>query len=329
VADSTAVALEYFSMIADDWIVQDGQFTAPLVAQRFDQTLLFSQPFRNGSITADVTIIESLPSRNKWPLMEATLVARYSGPDNYWYAGTGGFGSKFFIGKAIPGPFWLPRVWVGQPTAIGLKKTYRLRLDFLGSQITLYENNVRQLMVIDENNQLGQCGLKTWGTRARFENVRVVKSRPRAFLIMPFISELDFVHRVINEKVAEYGIECIRADQMALSRPVMDDVKQQIAEVDLVIVDFTGKNPNVYYEAGLADAWKKDWIVLTQSAEDLTFDVRHIRSIQYSNTMGADIKLRTDLENALMALNYSPTPRPRKPLNQTRAASSRSKTPRK
>jgi len=72
-----------------------------------------------------------------------------------------------------------------------------------------------------------------------------------------------------------------------------------------VIVDFTGKNPNVYYEAGLADAWKKDWIVLAQSTEDLTFDVQHIRCIQYSNTMGADVKLQTALESALGALKYT------------------------
>jgi hypothetical protein len=78
----------------------------------------------------------------------------------------------------------------------------------------------------------------------------------------------------------------------------------QIADADVVIVDFSGKNPNVYYEAGLADAWNKDWIILTQSADDLTFDVRHIRAIRYSNAMGADVKLRENLSQALEALGY-------------------------
>ncbi len=170
----------------------------------------------------------------------------------------------------------------------------------------LYENEVQQLVIVDESYQQGQCGLAAWMTQARFENIRLFRAKPKAFLIMPFKSELDFVHSVINETISRYGIDCVRADQIAVSRPVMDDVKAQIAEADLVIVDFTGKNPNVYYEAGLADAWKKDWIVLTQSTEDLTFDVQHIRSIRYSNTMGADKKLREDLENALKALQYKP-----------------------
>ena len=88
----------------------------------------------------------------------------------------------------------------------------------------------------------------------------------------------------------------------------MDDVKQRISEADLVLVDFTGRNPNVYYEAGLADAFKKDWIVLAQTSDDMTFDVRHIRSIRYSNTMGADIRLRDDLHQALRGLGYKLPP---------------------
>ena len=65
------------------------------------------------------------------------------------------------------------------------------------------------------------------------------------------------------------------------------------------MVDFTKRNPNVYFEAGLADAWKKRWIVQAQSTDDLAFDVRQIRTMIYSNTMGADSRLRMSLEHAL------------------------------
>jgi hypothetical protein len=184
------------------------------------------------------------------------------------------------------------------------RKAYRLRVTFNGGQIVLYENDVQQLMLRDDSFSLGQVGLRTYRTHARFENVRVRREVPTCFLIMPFATELDFVHGVISEVVASFGIRCIRADEVYLSRPVMDDVKQMIAGADLVIVDFTGRNPNVYYEAGLADAWRKDWIVLSQSSEDMTFDVRHIRSIRYSNTMGADVRLRGELCQALHALGY-------------------------
>jgi hypothetical protein len=184
-------------------------------------------------------------------------------------------------------------------------KTYRLRVEFSASRIALFENDVQRLIHIDETHQIGQVGLRTWNTRARFENLRALKARPKAFLLMPFKSEFDFVHKVIEGTSAAFGIECKRADEIFISRPVMDDVKTRIAEADLVVVDFTGKNSNVYYEAGLADAMKKDWIILAQSTDDLSFDVRHIRCVLYSNVMGADQRLTTDFENALAALGYS------------------------
>jgi hypothetical protein len=301
------VGLERHAELEDDWKVEDGVFESPLVKERPGQTLLFGERLRNGSISADITVLESHMRRAMAiPAMEATLVFRYAAPDAYFYAGTGAFSAKFFIGKVVSGPIWQAKKWVGQSSSIRKDKKYRLRVDFAGSQITLYENDVQQLIVVDEDYQTGQCGIAAWQTRARFENVQVRKAKPRAFVIMPFTSQLDYVHGVIEQTVTRYGIDCVRADQIAISRPVMEDVKSQIAEADLVIVDFTGKNPNVYYEAGLADAWKKDWIVLAQSTEDLTFDVQHIRCIQYSNTMGANVKLEAALENALSALKYTP-----------------------
>ena len=301
----TRLSLERYSMLEDDWVVEGDAFRSPMVKERPAQILLFGERIRNGSISADITIIESASANSGDPAMEANLVIRYAGPDNSFYAGTGAFLTKFFIGKVVPGPFWVQRAWVGQRASIQKSKKYRLRLHFSGSRITLYENDVQQLSVIDESYQMGQCGISTYLTRARFENIQIYRARPRAFLIMPFKSELDFVHGVISDTVGRFGIDCVRADQIAVSRPVVEDVKVKIAEADGVIVHFTDKNPNVYYEAGLADAWKKDWIVMTQSTDDLTFDVRHIRCIKYSNTMGADIKLKTDLENALRALQYS------------------------
>lgn len=299
-----------YSMLNDDWEVSaDGtRFESPALSDVHDeQWLLFSDRFRNGSVEADVTLIDANKTRNGLVSMEADLVFRYNGPDGFYYAGTSGFDTKFFLAKALPGPYYQLREYIGRRSAVKKGKTYRLRVTFNGGQIVLYENDVQQLLLRDDSFALGQVGLRTFRTRARFDNVVIRRDVPTCFLIMPFATELDFVHRVIADVVSSFGIHCIRADEVYLSRPVMEDVKQMIAGADLVICDFTGRNPNVYYEAGLADAWRKDWIVLSQTSEDMTFDVRHIRSIRYSNTMGADIRLRDELAQALRALGYLPS----------------------
>jgi hypothetical protein len=297
--------IDRYSALQDEWAVDSHDFTAPLVKGQPEQLLIFADRLRNGSVACDVTILESIDREAGYPFNEAALVVRYAPPNTHIYAGIGGFGRKFFIGSALQSPpFWVHHTSIGQAKSVAKDKIYRLRVEFSASRIALFENDVQQLVYIDETNRLGQLGLRTWNTSARFENLRVLKARPKAFLVMPFKSEFDFVHKVIERTAVVFGVDCVRADEMAISRPVMEDVKAQVAEADLIIVDFTGTNPNVYYEAGLADAMKKDWIILAQSTDDLAFDVRHIRCIQYSNLMGADQKLTTDFENALAALGY-------------------------
>jgi hypothetical protein len=167
--------------------------------------------------------------------------------------------------------------------------------------MTLFHNDVPILNAIDNTYFSGFCGLRTNRTEARFENVDIQAVRPKCFVIMPFDAELDYVYRVVRETVEHHNMDCLRADERFISEPIIEDVKSQIAGADFVVADFTNRNPNVYFEAGLADAWKKKWIVLAQSTNDLAFDVQHIRTIIYSNKMGADSKLRESLEQALKA----------------------------
>lgn len=298
-----------YSVLNDDWEVDAATATytsPPANAQHPEQLLMFAPRLRNGSIAAEVTPLKAIKSARETLSYEAALVFRYAGPEAYYYAGTSAFDTKFFVGKVMGGPFYQLRQYMGRRSSVIPNKTYRLRVEFNGSQITLFENDVQQFTLIDDAYAIGQVGLRTWRTQARFAQVEIGAAVPTCFVIMPFASELDFVWRVIAEVVEAHGIECQRADEVYLSNPVMDDVKQRIAAADLVVVDFTGRNPNVYYEAGLADAWRKDWIVLAQSADDLAFDVRHIRAIRYANTMGADRKLRDELAQALQSLGYRP-----------------------
>jgi hypothetical protein len=49
-----------------------------------------------------------------------------------------------------------------------------------------------------------------------------------------------------------------------------------------MLADLTDKNPNVYYELGLAHAARKPVLLLTQDIEDVPFDLRGLRVITYA-----------------------------------------------
>ena len=288
--------------LSADWNVnlETVEFLSPPLSgeSEANQMLIFGDRVKDGSISAFTTPIAGQPDPN-WgqDFREGAFLFRYNDRDHFYLAGIGGFGRKFYIAKVSPSE-WRQLDGTGLTSSLKFHEPYRLRVEFSGDRITLFHNDVPILNAIDSTYFSGFCGLRTGCTEARFENVDIQAVKPKCFVIMPFEAELDFVYRVIKETV-EHEMDCQRADERFISEPIMEDVKNKISGADLVVIDFTNRNPNVYFEAGLADAWKKKWIVLAQSMNDLAFDVQHIRTITYSNKMGADSRLRENLEQAL------------------------------
>ena len=48
-----------------------------------------------------------------------------------------------------------------------------------------------------------------------------------------------------------------------------------------LVAELTSKNPNVFYELGLAHALEKPVVLVSSNQEDVPFDLRHIRAIFY------------------------------------------------
>ena len=288
-----------FSSRYDEWSEEpDLCFRSPpWRGDQEEQLLLFAGQTKDGSIEGEITFLASKPSPGE-EAKEACFLIRYAPPEMGYCVGTGAFGTKLFIARMNPGN-WQVLASSGKRTSLAYDRTYHLKAEFVGSQITLYENGVKLLSAVDEKYSSGQFGLRTRKVRAQFAAVKLGISKPLCFVVMPFSSELNYVYKTIKETVESLGLECVRGDERSISRPVIDDIRADIARADLVIVDFTSRNSNVYYEAGLADAWRKKWIVIAQSPDDLTFDVKHIRTIFYSDRMGADVQFRQDLEKSI------------------------------
>ena len=68
---------------------------------------------------------------------------------------------------------------------------------------------------------------------------------------------------------------------------VIQDVFSLIYQSSIVVVDFTGRNPNVFYETGIAHTLGKHVVPITQNDADVPFDLRHHRYLRYlPNTEG-------------------------------------------
>ena len=103
--------------------------------------------------------------------------------------------------------------------------------------------------------------------------------------IMPFDPSFRAVWDAIRD-VAEgdpFNMRCVRADDVARPGFIMEDVLEYIARARLVVADLTGRNPNVFYELGIAHTSKPSAsvVLLAQSIDDVPFDLRHLRCLIY------------------------------------------------
>lgn len=104
------------------------------------------------------------------------------------------------------------------------------------------------------------------------------------FVLMPFDEEIDIFYKSLIKPVLEdAGFNVLRADNIISQQNILRDVIKGIVESDLIIADLTGANPNVFYELGIAHSFRKPVILITQSIDDVPFDLKSYRLVEYSS----------------------------------------------
>jgi len=85
----------------------------------------------------------------------------------------------------------------------------------------------------------------------------------------------------------------------------MRDVWTKINEAKLIIAELTDKNPNVFYELGMAHTLGKNVILIAQSIEWIPFDLRGVRTIIYDDSPTGFEKLSEQLLKFVEELGLS------------------------
>lgn len=122
----------------------------------------------------------------------------------------------------------------------------------------------------------------------------------RVFVAMPFRDDLREVYTDHILKIAnELAVSCKRGDDFFSTNSIINDVWSAIFHAEVCIVDCTGRNPNVFYELGIAHTLGRPSILIAQSMDDIPFDVRHLRVIIYQPTAHGLIEFETTLKKSL------------------------------
>lgn len=127
------------------------------------------------------------------------------------------------------------------------------------------------------------------------------------FVLMPFMPHfapvfIDHIRKVCNK----LNLRCLRADDIFSNSSIIDDIWCSIVKSRVIVADLTSKNPNVFYEIGIAHTIGKPVILITQDIEDIPFDLRHIRNIIYKFTPRGMEEFESSLYNTINHILENP-----------------------
>jgi hypothetical protein len=124
------------------------------------------------------------------------------------------------------------------------------------------------------------------------------------FVMMPFAPVYRPIYDAGILPVAQkLKTSCKRADDFTTTGSIIATIWSAINQAEIIIGECTGKNPNVFYEIGIAHALGKPTVLIAQTEQDIPFDLKHLKVIIYdiSTEPGLD-QFKEDLANTIKSL---------------------------
>lgn len=128
-----------------------------------------------------------------------------------------------------------------------------------------------------------------------------MKIKPKAITcLMPFHPRYGKIFLAIKEACKNNDFDCSRSDDKYVPGRILEYTVEKILCSQIVIGVLEGRNPNVYYELGIAHSIGKTVILISEekNRSDIPFDLRTHRFIFYKSMND----LKNKLDNALKAI---------------------------
>ena len=102
-------------------------------------------------------------------------------------------------------------------------------------------------------------------------------------VMMPFQHSFKGVYKTLKQTCETLGLRCQNANEVWNENEIIQEIFALIYRSKIVICDFSERNPNVFYEAGIAHTLGRNVIPIVQNSEHVPFDLKHHRYIEYLN----------------------------------------------
>lgn len=119
------------------------------------------------------------------------------------------------------------------------------------------------------------------------------KEEVKCFVIMPISNQYGYddghftlvYEDIIKPAIQANNMKPIRADETKNTNLIQLDILKKIIETPIAICDMSSKNPNVFYELGMRQAFNMPTVLIKDEETSAPFDISGLRYITYNKNM--------------------------------------------
>ena len=113
------------------------------------------------------------------------------------------------------------------------------------------------------------------------------------FVIMPISNQINYEDNhftlvyedIIKPSIIDNNMKPIRADETKNTNLIQLDILKKIIQSPIAICDMSSKNPNVFYELGMRQAFDLPTVLLIDDETKVPFDISGLRYVIYKKDM--------------------------------------------
>lgn len=120
------------------------------------------------------------------------------------------------------------------------------------------------------------------------------------FVLTSFHDDLRDEFQIVTQVGQELGFKVCRGDEKVSQGDIFPQLLQLLATAKVIVANISGRNPNVFYELGIAHALDKPVILLAHNQTDVPFDIRSKRIVFYQTNDELRDRLSTMLARTLL-----------------------------
>jgi len=121
------------------------------------------------------------------------------------------------------------------------------------------------------------------------------------FVLTPFHKDMEETYEYIREICYKVGLRSFKSDEFVHNNnEIFPSIVKSIVSSRLIIANIDGRNPNVFYELGLAHALGKPTLMIAKSISSVPFDLQSKTVIIYNDYYDLKEKLSAALTKVII-----------------------------